>query len=142
MAGTRAIVRGPQKGGSGTGDVAGQFGAAQADFLEIDRAHRPGVGGAAELAVLVDRPALALAPNLLEMRVEIVVDDLVHQPELVKGVARIGDAARRLGLDAVLLEYVRPPSMTGNDIPCRLISSRFSRITTVDLTSSPDMPAA
>ena len=32
--------------------------------------------------------------------------------------------------------------MTGMAIPCRVISSRFSRITTVDLTSSPDKPTA
>jgi len=38
------------------------------------------------------------------MRVEIVVDDLVHQAEAVEGVARIGDAARFIGLDAILFD--------------------------------------
>ena len=73
-------------------------------LLEIDRAHRPGVGGAAELPTLVDWAAFALAPDLRQMRVEIVVDDLVHQPEAVKGVAGIGDAPRGIGFDAILLD--------------------------------------
>ena len=51
--------------------IAGQFGPAQADFLDIDRPQRPRIGGAPELAALVDRPAFVLAPGLFEMRIEI-----------------------------------------------------------------------
>ena len=79
LAGTRAIVRGPQNGGTGTGTPLVQFGAAQADLLEIDRAQRPRIGGAAELAALVDRPAGVLLLHLGEIAVEIVADDAVHQ---------------------------------------------------------------
>ncbi len=104
MAGTRAIVRGPQKGGSGTGTL--RVSSARRRRISSTSTGRIGlrVGGAAELAALVDRPALVLAPDLVEMRVEIVVDDLVHQAEAVEGVARIGDAAGGIGLDAILLD--------------------------------------
>src|SRR6202035_4932984 len=80
------------EGRLGNRHIAGQLRPAQANLFDIDRPHRLGVGGAPELAALVDRAALVLAPDLLEMRIETAGDDLVHQIEAVEGVARIGDA--------------------------------------------------
>jgi len=59
-------------------DAQRQLGAAQADFLEIDRALRPRVAGAAEFARLVPRPPGVLFLNLGEVAVEIVADDAIH----------------------------------------------------------------
>jgi hypothetical protein len=64
--------------------------------------------------------------------------------ESPRGVARVPAApcrsragrARRSGVSAA------PPRITGRVMPSRFISSRFSFITTVDLTSSPDIPMA
>ena len=84
--------------------VAVQLGPAQADFLEIDRPRRPRIAGAPELSALVDRPAGILALHLGEIAVEIIADDAVHQRQPVERVARIGDPARRIRLDAILLD--------------------------------------
>src|SRR5947209_7564679 len=81
-----------------------QLGAAQTDFFEVDGTHHPRIGGAAQFARLVLRTADVLFLHLAEIAVEIIAGDAVHQRQPVEGVARIGDAAARIGLDAILLD--------------------------------------
>lgn len=76
----------------------------QADLVEVERAQRPRIGGAAELPLRVDDAPFALGAPLGEMLVETVADDLVHEREPVEGVARVRDAAAGVGFRAVLLD--------------------------------------
>ena len=101
--GTRSIVRRSPERRLGHRDVPDQLGAAQADLFDIDRPQWLGVGSAAELVGLVDRPSLAPAPDLVEVRIEPAGDDLVHQVEPGESVAGVGDAPGDVGLDAILL---------------------------------------
>jgi len=82
----------------------GVGGAAQADFLDIDRPHWLGVGGAPELACLVDRPALLPAPELFEVGIDPASHDLVHQIEAGEGVTGINDPPGFVRLAAIPLD--------------------------------------
>jgi hypothetical protein len=142
--GSAFITRAPQKGGTGTGSFAVSRRAGPG------RRRRPRAEaarvGLAQHALLVARLADALRLDRAEIALEVVAHHLVHQVQAVEGVARIDDLAAGIGLHAVLLDVVagerRAAEHDGMSMPWRLISSRFSRITTVDFTSRPLMPMA
>ncbi len=97
--------------------------------------------------LLPPRPRLLLLLALGEVGIEAARHDPVHQAKAVEGVAGVGDPARAIGPDAVLLDVLRGSARRRRASPERrgpggVISSRFSRMTTVDLTSRPDMPIA
>ena len=93
------------------------------------------------------RPRALLLLALGEVGLEAAGDDPVHQVEAVERVAGVGDPAAGVGLDAVLLDVLAGQRGAAqhhrqSSRPWRVISTMFSRITTVDLTSRPDMPIA